>query len=150
MSRLTTELFIEPRIVRENIIQLKNKIDASSKFMAIIKSDAYGHILPMIVKDIDDLVDGYGVVRLEEAMELRKISNKKILLMQGVYSREDLKESIANALDLVIHNSHQFEIITGTVAMDDYYAELIYSTQYTEYHGTQYAVIATGDFNGNY
>ena len=111
MSRLTTELFIEPKIVRENIIQLKNKIDASSKFMAIIKSDAYGHILPMIVKDIDDLVDGYGVVRLEEAMELRKISNKKILLMQGVYSREDLKESIANALDLVIHNSHQFEII---------------------------------------
>ena len=111
MSRLTTELFIEPKIVRENIIQLKNKIDASSKFMAIIKSDAYGHILPMIVKDIDDLVDGYGVVRLEEAMELRKISNKKILLMQGVYSTEDLKESIANALDLVIHNSHQFEII---------------------------------------
>ena len=31
--------------------------------------------------------------------------------MQGVYSTEDLKESIANALDLVIHNSHQFEII---------------------------------------
>ena len=57
MSRLTTELFIEPKIVRENIIQLKNKIDASSKFMAIIKSDAYGHILPKIVKDIDDLAN---------------------------------------------------------------------------------------------
>ena len=111
MSRLTTELFIEPKIVRENIIQLKNKIDASSKFMAIIKSDAYGHILPNIVKDIDDLVDGYGVVRLEEAIELRKISNKKILLMQGVYSKEDLKESISNSLDLVIHNSHQFKIV---------------------------------------
>ena len=96
MSRLTTELFIEPKIVRENIIQLKNKIDASSKFMAIIKSDAYGHILPKIVKDIDDLVDGYGVVRLEEAIELRKISNKKDFinarsLFQGRSQRINLK-----------------------------------------------------------
>ena len=31
--------------------------------------------------------------------------------MQGVYSKEDLKESISNSLDLVIHNSHQFEIV---------------------------------------
>lgn len=45
--------------------------------MAVIKSDAYGHILPNIVKDIDDIVDGYGVVRLEEAIELRKISKKR-------------------------------------------------------------------------
>ena len=30
--------------------------------MAVIKSDAYGHILPNIVKDIDDIVDGYGAV----------------------------------------------------------------------------------------
>ena len=95
MSRLTTELFIEPKIVRENIIQLKNKIDASSKFMAIIKSDAYGHILPNIVKDIDDLVDGYGVVRLEEAIELRKYQIKDFINARSLF-QEDLKESISN------------------------------------------------------
>jgi len=111
MSRLTTELIIEPDIVRDNIIQLKNKIDNKSKFMAIIKSDAYGHILPNIVSDVDDLVDGYGVVRLEEAIELRKISKKKILLMQGVYSNKDFHESCEHSLDLVIHNSHQFNIV---------------------------------------
>ena len=111
MSRLTTELIIEPDIVRDNIIQLKNKIDDKSKFMAIIKSDAYGHILSNIVNDVDVLVDGYGVVRLEEAIELRKISKKKILLMQGVYSNEDFHESCEHSLDLVIHNSHQFNIV---------------------------------------
>ena len=86
MTRATSELIIEPSIVRKNISYLKAKLDDSSKFMAIIKSDSYGHILSNIVRDIDDLVDGYGVVRLEEAICIRKISSKKILLMQGVYS----------------------------------------------------------------
>tara|TARA_Y200000002_G_C22678599_1_gene663117 strand:- start:903 stop:1961 length:1059 start_codon:yes stop_codon:yes gene_type:complete len=111
MTRLTTELLIEPNIVRENITKLKSKINNSSNFMAIIKSDAYGHILSNIVNDIDDLVDGYGVVRLEEAIEIRKISKKKILLMQGLYSNEDLHEAISYSLDLVIHNNHQFNVI---------------------------------------
>ena len=111
MTRLTTELLIEPNIVRENITKLKSKINNSSNFMAIIKSDAYGHILSNIVNDIDDLVDGYGVVRLEEAIEIRKISKKKILLMQGLYSNEDLHEAISYSLDLVIHNNHQFKVI---------------------------------------
>ena len=111
MSRLSTELLIEPSIVRDNILQLKSQIENKSNFMAIIKSDAYGHILPNIVRDIDDLVDGYGVVRLEEAIELRQISKKKILLMQGVYSNEDFLEACENSLDLVVHNSHQFEIL---------------------------------------
>mgnify|MGYP006079252943 FL=1 len=111
MTRASSELLIDPSIVRNNISYLRNKIDISSNFMAIIKSDAYGHILSNIVKDIDDLVDGYGVVRLEEAVEIRQISSKKILLMQGVYTQEDFIEARENSLDLVIHNNHQFKIV---------------------------------------
>ncbi|MDB9790175.1 alanine racemase, partial [Gammaproteobacteria bacterium] len=111
MTRATSELIIEPAIVRKNISYLKAKLDDSSKFMAIIKSDSYGHILSNIVRDIDDIVDGYGVVRLEEAISIRKISSKKILLMQGVYSQPDFKEARDNSLDLVIHNSLQFSLV---------------------------------------
>ncbi|NCX34998.1 MAG: alanine racemase, partial [Proteobacteria bacterium] len=60
---------------------------------------------------IDDLVDGYGVVRLDEATNLRKVSNKKILLMQGVYSQEDFLLAKEHNLDLVVHNQHQLKII---------------------------------------
>ena len=111
MTRATSELLIEPSIIRDNILYLKSCIKNSSNFMAIIKSDSYGHILQNVVRDIDDIVDGYGVVRLEEAIKIRKISSKKILLMQGVYSEEDFKEAQEHSLDLVIHNKHQFEII---------------------------------------
>ena len=67
MTRATSELIIEPAIVRKNISYLKAKLDDSSKFMAIIKSDSYGHILSNIVRDIDDIVD--GLIRIAESDE---------------------------------------------------------------------------------
>ena len=119
MTRATSELIIEPAIVRKNISYLKAKLDDSSKFMAIIKSDSYGHILSNIVRDIDDIVDGYGVVRLEEAISIRKISSKKILLMQGVYSQSDFKEARNNSLDFVIHNSLQFSLVKDNYSYEN-------------------------------
>ena len=111
MTSINSELIIDPKILRNNILLLKNKLSNSSKFMAVIKSDAYGHHLENIVKDIEDLTDGFGVVRIDEALKIRELSNKKILLMQGVYSKEDLDISIKNKFDLVVHNPVQFQII---------------------------------------
>ena len=111
MTSINSELIIDPKIFRDNISLLKNKLNNSSKFMAVIKSDAYGHHLEHIVKDIEDLSDGFGVVRIDEALKIRELSNKKILLMQGVYSKEDLDISIKNKFDLVVHNLDQFQIL---------------------------------------
>ena len=79
--------------------------------MAVIKSDAYGHLLEKLVPDIDDIVDGYGVVRIGEAKKIRKFSDKKVLLMQGVYSQLDHKKSIDLNLDIVVHNKDQFKLV---------------------------------------
>ena len=61
--------------------------------------------------DIDDISDGYGVVRIEEAIKIRKFSDKKILLMQGVYTDADYELARENKLDLVVHNNDQFSLI---------------------------------------
>jgi len=111
MTTINSELIIDGSLLRENISYLKNKIQNKSKFMAVIKSDAYGHNIKKVVKDIDDLVDGYGVVRMEEAKKIRTFSNKKVLLMQGIYSKGELLESKKNDLDLVIHNYDQFNLV---------------------------------------
>ena len=87
MTSIKSEILIDANILRKNIKVIKNKLQKNSKFMAVIKSDAYGHNISRTVEDIDDLVDGYGVVRIEEALEIRKKSNKKVLLMQGIYSK---------------------------------------------------------------
>ena len=58
MTTLNSELLINPEIFRSNIAYIKSRMKPSSNFMSIIKSDAYGHHLERIVKDIDDLSDG--------------------------------------------------------------------------------------------
>ena len=75
MTSIKSELLIDGNILRENI-SIK-RLPEDSKFLAVIKSDAYGHNLTNIVNDIDDLVDGFEVVRIEEALEIRKHSNKQ-------------------------------------------------------------------------
>ena len=81
MTSLRSELIIDPTIVQENINYLKKLIPVGSKFMAVIKSDAYGHIMENLLEHIDDFVDGYGTVRIDEAIRIREASNKKILLI---------------------------------------------------------------------
>ncbi len=111
MTSIKSEILIDANILRKNIKVIKNKLQKNSKFMAVIKSDAYGHNISRTVEDIDDLVDGYGVVRIEEALEIRKKSNKKVLLMQGIYSKEEYILSKNQKLDLVIHNKNQFNLV---------------------------------------
>ena len=111
MTTKNSELIIDGNLLRGNISYLKNNLKDNSKFMAVIKSDAYGHLIENVVGDIEDIVDGYGVVRMDEAKKIRKLSNKKVLLMQGVYSSKDYSEANNLNLDVVVHNHEQFEIV---------------------------------------
>ena len=111
MTSINSELIINSKILRKNISYIKNKLKKKSKFMAVIKSDAYGHDLENVAKDIDDLIEGYGVVRINEAKRIRSLSSKKILLMQGIYSQSEFSDAKEYGLDVVIHNNEQFKIV---------------------------------------
>ena len=50
MTALNSELIIDGNVLRANITYIKNKLKNKSKFMAVIKSDAYGHNLKMLLK----------------------------------------------------------------------------------------------------
>ena len=51
MTTLKSILEIDPSIIRSNIQKLKNKTSNTSNLLAVIKSDAYGHMLNNIVSD---------------------------------------------------------------------------------------------------
>ena len=68
MKEPSAELTIDINIIRNNIVYLKSFLNPSTKFMAVLKANAYGHGLEKIAEGINDIVDGFGLVRIEEAL----------------------------------------------------------------------------------
>ena len=111
MTTLSAELIVDSSKIISNISRLKSLISSESKFMFIVKSNAYGHGLKEIVRKLESYVDAFGVVRMEEAILVRKATSKPILLMQGIYTESEIKTAKENNIQVVIHKMSQFELI---------------------------------------
>jgi len=110
MIEPNSELIIDYELVRNNIQLVKSNLSANCKIMGVIKSNAYGHDLEIAAKALDDAIDGYGVVRMEEALKIREISSKPILVMQGVYSSDAYDALKQNNIWSVIHSISQLPL----------------------------------------
>ena len=111
MTTYSAELIVDSSKIISNISYLKSLISSQSKFMFIVKSNAYGHNLKQIVKNLESCVDAFGVVRMEEAILVRKATSKPILLMQGIYTDHEINIARENNIQVVIHNMSQFNLI---------------------------------------
>jgi len=79
--------------------------------MAVVKADAYGHGAARVAASLDD-ADGYAVARLGEALALRAAGiDKPILLLEGVFSAEELAQALAARIDLAVHDPSQVELL---------------------------------------
>lgn len=79
--------------------------------MAVVKADAYGHGAARVAAALDD-ADGYAVARLGEALALRAAGiDKPILLLEGVFSADELAHALAARLDLAVHDPSQIAML---------------------------------------
>ena len=79
--------------------------------MAVVKADAYGHGAARVAAALTD-ADGYAVARLGEALALRAAGvTRPILLLEGVFSAEELAQALAARLDLAVHDLSQVEML---------------------------------------
>ena len=110
MIEPNSELVIDYELVRNNIQVIKRNLAPNCKIMGIIKSNAYGHDLEKTTRALDDSIDGYGVVRLQEALKIRENSSKPVLAMQGVYSSDAYDALKKNNIWSVIHSISQLPL----------------------------------------
>ena len=110
MIEPNSELVIDYELVRGNIQVIKTILPDNCKIMGIIKSNAYGHDIEKSCRAIDDEIDGYGVVRLEEALKIRENTSKPILVMQGVYSSDAYDILKKNNIWSVVHSMSQLPL----------------------------------------
>ena len=102
-----TELQINLKSIKDNLNQIKNY--TSAKVQAVVKAGAYGLSINEVYNAISDDVESFAVITLKEAKALRQITDKPILLFQGVHETKDYSDVEDLNLDFVIHSPWQFD-----------------------------------------
>jgi alanine racemase len=78
-----------------------------TRIMAVVKANAYGHGLLRTAQALNT-VDGFAVLELEAAIQLRKSGfNQTVLLLEGFFSAEELEAIDYYQLSTTIHNYEQ-------------------------------------------
>lgn len=75
----------------------------TKKICAMVKSNAYGHGLTEIVKSIDKHVDMFGVVNVDEAIKVRRLTDLPVLICSKVY---DYKSCKKHDIDVMIDDEN--------------------------------------------
>jgi alanine racemase len=82
-----TRCFIDHAALRWNLRQIRAKVGARTKILAMIKANGYGHGAAAIAPTfVDAGSDAFGVATLEEGAELRRAGiQTPILVLAGIY-----------------------------------------------------------------
>jgi alanine racemase len=82
-----------------------------AKVMAVVKANAYGHGLVSTALALAD-ADSFAVARLEEGLALRAAGVRApIVLLEGVFSAEQLAEAAQHGFELVVHDPLQLKLL---------------------------------------
>ncbi|MUL04247.1 alanine racemase [Aliivibrio fischeri] len=104
---------IDMSALAHNLQKIKQQAP-SSKLLAVVKANGYGHGLLNIAKGAQG-ADAFGVARIEEALQLRAGGIvKPILLLEGFYSAGDLPILVTNNIQTAIHCKEQLEALEST------------------------------------
>jgi alanine racemase len=82
-----------------------------SRVVAVVKANAYGHGLVPTAKALPE-ADAFGVARLDEGIELREAGIKQpIVLLEGVFTADEIADAARSAFDLMVHHERQIELL---------------------------------------
>lgn len=85
----------------------------ASRIMAVIKANGYGHGLVPVARALAS-ADGFAVARLDEGLALRAAGlTNPILLLEGVFSPDQLAVAAQQRFDLMVHSVEQLEMLEG-------------------------------------
>lgn len=86
----------------------------SSRIMAVVKADAYGHRLECCLAALGE-ADLLAVATLEEAQEIRNLGGRvPVLLLEGLTHPEDIDEVRGLGMEMVVHEPGQIEVLEAS------------------------------------
>ncbi len=116
---------IDAGALRHNLAAVR-RFAPSSKILAVIKANAYGHGIAPVAHALED-ADGFGVARIGEGLALRSAGiTRPVVLLEGVFSNDELHQAAAAGFELVVHSLSQVEQLeqAGTTHRFDVWLKL--------------------------
>lgn len=122
MNEKTTRSWIEVDLdaITHNIKQLKTLLKASSKIMAVVKADGYGHGALQITKHCQKQgIDSFAVATIDEGIELRKSGITGEILVLGYTDALQAGElHDYQLIQTVINNYHAYQLHQQNYQLD--------------------------------
>ena len=85
-----------------------------ARALAVVKANGYGHGAIPVARALAVEADGFAVATLDEALELRACGiGKPILLLEGVFSPDEIPLVDSACLGQVVHSSEQLAWVTA-------------------------------------
>lgn len=83
--------------------------------MAVIKANGYGHGVLTAAQGLS-AADGFAILELDKAIALREAGFRQtILMLEGLFSEEELTQASQHNLSLVVHDFRQLEMLKAAV-----------------------------------
>jgi alanine racemase len=106
---------IDANALRHNL-QIVRQRAPHSRVMAVIKANAYGHGLVAVARALES-ADAFAVARVDEGLALRNAGIKTpVVLLEGVFDKEQLDAAANAGFELVVHSPEQIELLRAAPA----------------------------------
>lgn len=105
----SAHLSINTSKIRQNIIQLKRKLDPHSSLLLVAKANAYGLGAIPICQTISDCIDYIGVATIAEAIELRNEQIKTPILLLSEPHHNDFNIVSSFNISVTVYNKETID-----------------------------------------
>lgn len=91
--------------LRGNVAEI-SRLVAGRPILAVIKNNGYGMGVTNVARLLDDTsaIEGFAVVKLQEAVALRDAGVKKPVVLMGPFDEKDLEEAVARRITPMVYH----------------------------------------------
>jgi alanine racemase len=112
MTNSLLTVTVDLKAIDSNIKAIRRLLSPDTKFMAVVKSNAYGHGLFEVSKQaVASGADYLGVVTAEEAIALRKWGIIKPIVVLGGTDKEDVKQLIKQKVGISVFSEESYRMV---------------------------------------
>lgn len=113
-----THVYVDQSALVHNL-NIVRKLAPRSSIVAMVKADAYGCGFKSVLPILEGRVDLFGVVSLDEAIEIRKLGMQTpCMLLHGVYSQSELSRAARLNCEIVINDAIHLDLIAKNSSKD--------------------------------